>query len=126
MPLPCMLRDTRRSVIFGANFGGETATGGLIENYPGAPAIDGYELMTNFRTQTDAYDVPVVNENIMSILRTDDCFEATTESGEVFVGSSVILGVGRERRMRMTGWGAECLSARPAMRHFIAVTLWRQ
>jgi len=93
-----MLRDTRRSVIFGANFGGETATGGLIENYPGAPAIDGYELMTNFRTQTDAYDVPVVNENIMSILRTDDCFEATTESGEVFVGSSVILGVGRERR----------------------------
>ncbi len=91
-------RYQMRSVIFGANIGGETATGGLIENYPGAPAIDGYKLMTNFRTQTDAYDVPVVNENVVSIGRTDDCFEATTESGEVFVGSSVILGVGRERR----------------------------
>ena len=91
-------RYQMRSVIFGANFGGETATGGLIENYPGAPAIDGYKLMTNFRTQTDAYDVPVVNENIVSIRKVDDCFEATTESGEVFVGSSVMLGVGRERR----------------------------
>ena len=87
-----------RSVIFGAIFGGETATGGLIENYPGVPQVDGYELMMNFRAQTDAYDVPVVDENIVSLREMDGHFEATTEGGDGYIGSSVILAVGRERR----------------------------
>lgn len=91
-------RFQMRSVIFGAVFGGETATGGLIENYPGIPAVDGYDLMMNFRAQTDAYDVPVVNENIVALREMDGCFEATTEGGDVYVGSSLILAVGRERR----------------------------
>lgn len=91
-------RYQMQPVIFGAIFGGETATGGLIENYPGVPAVDGYDLMTSFRSQTDGYNVPVVDENIVSIRKSEDCFEATTESGDVYVGSSVILAVGRERR----------------------------
>lgn len=91
-------RYQMKPAIFGAIFGGETATGGLIENYPGVPAIDGYDLMMNFRAQTDGYGVPVVDENIVSLRQIDDCFEATTEGGDVYIGSSVILAVGRERR----------------------------
>ena len=37
-------RYQMKPVIFGATFGGETATGGLIENYPGYPEIDGESL----------------------------------------------------------------------------------
>ena len=87
-----------RPVIFGAVFGGETATGGLIENYPGYPEIDGFDLMMKFREQAERNNVPIVDENIASIERTDDCFEATTDGGEKYQGASVILAVGRERR----------------------------
>ena len=34
-----------KTIVIGEMFGGETATGGLIENYPGYPEIDGYDLM---------------------------------------------------------------------------------
>ena len=86
------------AVIAGGIFGGETAIGGIIENYPGTPDIDGFDLMMKFREQVEKYEVPIVDENVASIRRTDDCFEATTDSGEVIQATSVILAVGRERR----------------------------
>ena len=73
-----MLRDIRCPRNIRRCFGGETATGGLIENYHGASVIDGYALMTNFWTQTDAYYVSVVNvvnENIVSMRRAGDLID---------------------------------------------------
>ncbi len=87
-----------RPVVFGAVFGGETATGGLIENYPGYPEIDGLELMLKFREHAQKYEVPIVDEDAASIVRRSDCFELTTDEGNVYLGASVILAVGRERR----------------------------
>jgi thioredoxin reductase (NADPH) len=91
-------RYQMRPVIFGATFGGETATGGLIENYPGYPEIDGFELMMKFREQAERYDVPIIEENVASIERTGDGFKAVTDDGEEYTGASVILAMGRERR----------------------------
>ena len=87
-----------KPVVFGATFGGETATGGLIENYPGYPEIDGYELMMKFREQAEKYEVPIVDEDVVSIARGDDCYEVSTTEGNTYQGASVILAVGRERR----------------------------
>ena len=87
-----------RPVVFGASFGGETATGGLIENYPGYPEIDGFDLMMKFREQAVRYEVPIVDEDIVSAVRARDCFELTTGEGRVHQAPTVILAVGRERR----------------------------
>ena len=87
-----------RSIVFGATFGGETATGGLIENYPGYPEIDGLDLMFKFREQAEKYEVPIVSEDIVKLGFGDNCFEATTDEGNSYQGASVILAVGRERR----------------------------
>ena len=87
-----------RSLLLGASFGGETATGGLIENYPGYLEIDGFELMLKFREQAEKYEVPIVDEDVASIVRREDCFELTTDQGTTLQGASVILAVGRERR----------------------------
>ena len=48
------------AIVIGTTFGGETATGGLIENYPGYPDIDGFELMMKFREHAEKYDVPII------------------------------------------------------------------
>lgn len=85
-------------IILGATFGGETATGGLIENYPGYVGIDGFDLMMNFKAQAENYDVPIIDENVASITSNGHCFEATTTEGNKFQASTVILAVGRERR----------------------------
>ncbi len=52
-------RYQMRTIVIGEMFGGETATGGLIENYPGYPEIDGYDLMLKFREQAEKYEVPI-------------------------------------------------------------------
>ena len=91
-------RYQMKSVVFGGSFGGETAIGGGIENYPGHPEIDGFELMTKFREQVDRYHVPIIDENVAQISRHDDCLLLTTEEGNRYQGASVILAVGRERR----------------------------
>jgi thioredoxin reductase (NADPH) len=86
------------TIIVGGIFGGETATGGIIENYPGYPEIDGFDLMLKFREQVDKYGVPVIEENINSIDRSDDEFTVTTEGGLTFKATTAILAIGRERR----------------------------
>ncbi|MCH8225895.1 MAG: FAD-dependent oxidoreductase [Chloroflexi bacterium] len=85
-------------IVIGEIFGGETATGGLIENYPGYPEIDGYDLMLRFREQADKYQVPVVDDKVESLGRAGHCFEATTALGDTYRATTVILAVGRERR----------------------------
>ena len=86
------------SIVIGETFGGETATGGLIENYPGIPEIDGFELMAKFKEQTDRYEVPVVDDKVVSLTRDGHCFESATAGGQTYSSSAVILAVGRERR----------------------------
>ena len=91
-------RYQMKAIVFGALFGGETATGGLIENYPGYPEIDGFDLMMKFREQAEKYDVPIVDEDIASITRDGHRFTSTTTTGRAFASSTVIYAVGRERR----------------------------
>ena len=86
-----------RTLVVGETFGGETATGGLIENYPGYVGIDGGELMVNMQEQVERYGVTVLSERVDAIARRGDCFEVTA-GDETYEGTSVVLGVGRERR----------------------------
>lgn len=83
------------------SFGGETAIGGLIENYPGTPDIDGFDLMLKFKEQADSLDVPIVTQDLKAINRNNGRFNCTLGAGDaeqVVDAGSVILCVGRERR----------------------------
>ena len=91
-------RYRMKTVIAAALFGGETATGGLIENYPGCPEIDGYELMNKFAEQTQKLDVPVISSDLQDISRHGQNFICTLTNGTKYEVSAVILAIGRERR----------------------------
>ena len=82
----------------GAQFGGETAIGGSIENYPGFPAIDGFDLMLKMKEQVDGLGVPLSNTDISAVEKTDHGFISTLTDGTKIESLSVILGIGRERR----------------------------
>ena len=91
-------RYQTRAIVIGETFGGETAIGGSIENYPGYLDIDGFDLMMHFRSQAEKYDVPIVDDKITKIANADVCYEVETETGVVYQAQAVILAVGRERR----------------------------
>ena len=86
-----------KTLVVGETFGGETATGGLIENYPGYVEIDGGQLMIHMREQVERYGVDVVDARVESIVRSEHCFEVST-GDDAYQGAAVILAVGRERR----------------------------
>ena len=91
-------RYQMKSIIIGETFGGETATGGLIENYPGYADIDGFDLMMKFREQVASYDVPILDDKVTTVAKNANDFKIETESGKMYYANSVILGIGRERR----------------------------
>ena len=89
------------TVVVAESFGGETAIGGLIENYPGAPEIDGFDLMLKFKEQVDTLEVPIITQNLESVARDNSRFTCTVGSdghAQVVDAGAVILCVGRERR----------------------------
>jgi len=86
------------TLVAGLVFGGETALAGMVDNYPGVPDVEGYELMQRFRSQVDALEVPVEDVAVTSVRRDTDCFVAELSEGAPVQASAIILAVGRERR----------------------------
>lgn len=86
------------TVMVGESFGGETAIGGVIENYPGQPEIDGFDLMMKFREQVEKLEVPSIDANLAHVRKSDDCYEVEVSDGQRLRTVSLILAIGRERR----------------------------
>ncbi len=86
------------TVMVGESFGGETAIGGVIENYPGSPEIDGFDLMMKFREQVEKLEVPSIDANLSHVRKSGDGFDVELSDGQKLHALSVVLAVGRERR----------------------------
>ena len=91
-------RYQQDTLMVAEQFGGETATGGQIENYPGVPDIDGYDLMLKFKEQTDGLGVPLVISNLLHVTPENGHFTCEMDDGSTIRALSVIVAVGRERR----------------------------
>lgn len=78
-------------------FGGETATASVVENYPGHVSIDGLELMKTMETQVKKLGAEVILGKAERVERDRRCFMIGVGGSEL-EAKSVILAVGRERR----------------------------
>ena len=59
-------------------FGGETATAGIIENYPGVPKIEGLELMLSMKSQAQDIGVKFLLGWAQKIERKENSFFVCT------------------------------------------------
>jgi thioredoxin reductase (NADPH) len=91
-------RYQMNTVIVGQEFGGETAIGGLIENYPGNIEIDGFDLMMEFKKQVTNLNVPIIENNLISVIKKNNGFNCVLYDGKEFFTKTLILAIGRERR----------------------------
>ncbi|PIQ66217.1 MAG: thioredoxin reductase [Candidatus Zambryskibacteria bacterium CG11_big_fil_rev_8_21_14_0_20_42_18] len=86
-----------KTLVLGKEFGGETAKAGTIENYPGAPAVDGYELMNVMKQQTLAISTEFSNDEVSGIAKHEHCFEVVTGK-MTYQTHAIIFATGAERR----------------------------
>ena len=91
-------RYRTNAIVIGETFGGETAIGGSIENYPRYADIDGFEFMMHLRSQAERYAVPITEGRVDTLVGAEDCYVVTTDEGSQYQAQAVILAVGRERR----------------------------
>lgn len=90
-------RYRTKVIIFGEQFGGETAKAGAIENYPGFKSIDGYELMEKMREQAEALGAEIIDDKVTEIKREGHCFEIVA-GGKTYRANTLLFATGAERR----------------------------
>lgn len=90
-------RYKMKTLVLEGDFGGETATAGSIENYPGIQKIDGYELMKTMKEQGLALGVGFEDGWAERIEKDGKCFRVFTKEKE-YHSSTVILAIGSRRR----------------------------
>ena len=90
-------RYLMKTLVIRGHFGGETATAGQIWNYPGAPGMDGYDLMKNFQTQAKDAGAEVIDGKVESASKDGDCYNVTV-GGKTYHAKTIIFAQGAERR----------------------------
>lgn len=80
------------------SFGGYTAISGIIENYPGTPKIDGYELMSAMRTQAvDDLGATIIEGEAVVVKNEHHCFQVRV-GDQLLHAKTLVLATGMERR----------------------------
>lgn len=90
-------RYRMKVLVVSKEFGGETASGGRIENYPGVPSIDGYELMNLMKKQAKDLGVQFADAQVTSITKQNHCFEVKVEK-VTYQTHEIVFATGAERR----------------------------
>jgi len=92
-------RYRMKTLVIGAEFGGETASAGVIENYPGVKAIDGYDLEKIIHEQAQSLGVEIKPARVKEVRRdeAEHCFTVATDDA-AYRGNTLIFTTGAERR----------------------------
>jgi thioredoxin reductase (NADPH) len=85
-----------KTLIIGHEFGGETAKAGVIHNYPGAPHIDGFDLVLNMKKQAEDGGVQFLDGEVTSVKKQNNFF-VIDMGDKKYEAKVVVLAVGTKR-----------------------------
>lgn len=86
-----------KTLVIEGKFGGETATAGIIWNYPGVKNVDGYDLMKTMKQQAKDVGVEFMDGWVEKITKAEKHFIVATKKKEI-EALSVVLAIGAKRR----------------------------
>jgi thioredoxin reductase len=86
-------------LILADSIGGQTAIAGVIENFPGFDAINGFELISSIRKQVEKNKTVEIKEgeSVEKITKLDDGFEAKTKSAS-YSSATILIAAGKRHR----------------------------
>ncbi len=87
-----------KTLIITKILGGQISYTYVIENYPGFKSIESYKLIGYFEGHVKSYNVPILLDEVIDVKKEDKTFKVYTKNNGVFIGKTVILAVGAEKR----------------------------
>lgn len=84
------------TVVVAENLGGALIDSPQVENYPGFKSMSGYELMKKLQEHVKEYNVPLIEERVVSATREGDHFVVKTNTS-MYPTKSIILATGLSR-----------------------------
>ncbi len=85
-------------LIIAKEFGGLITKTHLVENYPGFPAVSGYDLMQNFKKHVEHFKIEIKEEEVSEAKKEGEDFSITTPSG-TYTARCVVIATGTKHRM---------------------------
>lgn len=86
------------NLVIGKVLGGELSLASKVENYPGFASIPGLELNQKIVQQVENLGAKVLYKEVGRIEKKDDYFEVSVSDKEKYLGRTVIVATGSERR----------------------------
>ena len=77
--------------------GGQVLTTYEVDNYPGLPGINGFDMGMKFREHADRLGVPFISDEITEIRKTEDGY-ALTGASDTYEGRALIVATGATHR----------------------------
>ena len=75
--------------------GGETATGGKFENYPGIPSIDGFDLYQQFRLHAETAGTRIISGIVSAVEPEGKCFRVVVDGATSYHTASIVFAHGQ-------------------------------
>ena len=91
-------RYKMNTLVIVAEDGGMAATAHQVWNFPSYNQITGFELMQKMKEQVENLKVPIVNETVTSIRKTDSHFIVSTGNGVEYHAKKIIIATGTKRK----------------------------
>ncbi|MBI4138257.1 MAG: FAD-dependent oxidoreductase [Candidatus Wildermuthbacteria bacterium] len=91
-------RYALKTLVVQGEFGGETATAGSIENYPGISRVDGYDLMLAMKKQAEDFGVEMREGWVTRVSKIEKGFQVAIGEHALVSAKAVILAIGSKRR----------------------------
>lgn len=90
-------RYRMKTLVIGKEFGGETASAGAIENYPGVKTTEGYDLVKTMKEQAESLGMEIAKGEVSAVAHDGHCFSIVT-SEKTYESHTLIFASGTERR----------------------------
>jgi NADH-dependent peroxiredoxin subunit F len=98
-------RKKLQTLLISNDVGGQMNWTMGVENYLGYQFISAHELISKFNQQISQYPIDQkTGENVISVSKLEDGFEATTEAGNKYQAKTVVFATGKKsRRLEVPG-----------------------
>ncbi|MHA1673446.1 MAG: NAD(P)/FAD-dependent oxidoreductase [Promethearchaeota archaeon] len=92
-------RFALKTIMIGQEYGGAIGRTYLIENYPGFPAVSGYELMEAFQKHYEHFGIPFEYETVTGITKNENnTYTVSVSGGATYQACAVIITTGGKYR----------------------------
>ena len=91
-------RKRLKTLLLTKDFIGQAGKTSEVDNYPGIPAVSGFDLMEKFKNHLKKFKIEIQEEKIIKVKKQKKIFFVKAKKGKEFKGKTLIVATGRDPR----------------------------